>query len=403
MENRNYVYEFEKKGFGMFVHFGLYSVLGKGEWYYTSGYPYGEKYFDLIKKFKVKKTWAKELVATAKKAGCRYITLTVRHHEGFSLYDTKGLNAFDAPHSATGRDLVKEFVDECNKAGITPFFYHTLLDWWNDDYKNNFPKYIDYLVKSLEILCTSYGKIGGFWFDGMWDKPDEDWQEDRIYATLRKYQPEAMIINNTGLSELGKVGHPELDSVTFERGKPAFVDNSDRHRAGEMCQILNDHWGYAANDVSYKSVKELIENLVDCRKFGCNYLLNVGPMADGTIKDIERGILSEIGKWIEVYGESVYDVKPLVVQEDCFVLRGEKYDYLFVKGLEMIADEHLNIVKNAKKTVLLYYPEVIKGIEWIDNGEELNFAREGEKLRVRITDFPYGMHYCVRVARIKRK
>ena len=162
-----YIENFKKMGFGMFNHFGLYSVLGKGEWALEIDKLDHNKYNELTKKFNVKKDWAKKLVKTAKATGCKYITLTTRHHDGFSLYDTKGLNDFDAPHSAAGRDLIREFVDECNKEGIVPFFYHTLLDWYNPDYKNNFPKYIDYLVRSIEILCTEYGKIGGFWFDGM--------------------------------------------------------------------------------------------------------------------------------------------------------------------------------------------------------------------------------------------
>lgn len=141
----------------------------------------------------------------------------------------------------------------------------------------------------------------------------------------------------------------------------------------------------------FKAKKDFAKELVAAAKSaGCKYISLTTRHHDGFSLYDTRGL-------------SDYDVKLLVVQDDCFVLRGKKSDYLFVKGLEMIADEHLNIVKNAKKAVLLYYPEEIKGIEWIDNGEELNFAREGEKLRVRITDFPYGMHYCVRVARIKRK
>ena len=398
-----YVERFGKMGFGMFVHYGLYSVCGRGEWAYYFNKMSREEYDALLPKFKAKKDFAKELVAAAKSAGCKYISLTTRHHDGFSLYDTRGLSDYDVMHTPTKRDLVKEFTDECYKNGITPIFYHTLMDWRDERFEKNFKEYLVYLRESVKLLCTEYGNIGGFWFDGGWDKTQEEWEIKELYALIRKYRPEAMIINNTGLGFQGKVSSPEIDSVTFERGKPAVVDNSDRPRAGEMCQIMNNNWGYSAFDVNYKSVSELIGDLVDCRKFGCNYLLNVGPMADGTIKGIEKGILSEIGKWIEVYGESVYDVKPLVVQDDCFVLRGKKSDYLFVKGLEMIADEHLNIVKNAKKTVLVDYPEEVKDIAWIDNGEELNFAREGEKLRVRITDFPYGMHYCVRVARIKRK
>ncbi|MBQ4270150.1 MAG: alpha-L-fucosidase [Clostridia bacterium] len=125
----DYVARFERLGFGMFVHFGLYSLRGKGEWHQSTlskaEYP---AYRALINDFKISKNWAKELVKTAKAAGAKYITLTTRHHDGFSLFDTCGLNEFDAPHSACGRDLVREFVDECNKGGIVPFFYHTLLD-----------------------------------------------------------------------------------------------------------------------------------------------------------------------------------------------------------------------------------------------------------------------------------
>ena len=287
-----YIENFKRLGFGMFIHFGLYSVIGRGEWYYMQYIPDKNEYENTINKFKITKNWAKNLVKTAKDAGCKYITLTTRHHDGFSLYDTCGLSEFDAPHSPTGRDLIREFVDECNKEGITPFFYHTLLDWHNPDYNKDFPEYIDYLDKSIEILCKNYGKIGGFWFDGMWDKPNEDWQEDRIYGTIRKYQPEAMIINNTGLNALGQTGHIEIDSVTFERGKPAFVDTSEKPIAGEVCDALTDHWGYAKYDICLKSPKELIETLVDCRKYDCNLLLNSGLKGNGEMDEGEKAALS---------------------------------------------------------------------------------------------------------------
>ena len=126
-----YIEKFKKLGFGLFCHFGLYSIMGRGEW---ASDIYGfnrDEYNKQIESFDVAKDWAKQLVSTAKKAGCKYITLTTRHHEGFSLYDTCGLNEFDAPHSVSGRDLVREFVDECNAEGIVPFFYHTLLDWYH--------------------------------------------------------------------------------------------------------------------------------------------------------------------------------------------------------------------------------------------------------------------------------
>ncbi|MBQ2785351.1 MAG: alpha-L-fucosidase [Oscillospiraceae bacterium] len=138
-----------------------------------------------------------DIVSIAKAAGCKYCCLTTRHHEGFSLYDTQGLSDFDALHSPVGRDLVAEFAEECRKGDIIPFFYLTTLDWRHPDFENDFDAYLDYLYKSVEILCTNYGKIGGLWFDGNWSKPDANWQEDRLYKMILLYQPDAMIINNT--------------------------------------------------------------------------------------------------------------------------------------------------------------------------------------------------------------
>ena len=138
---KEYIKNFEKLGFGMFVHFGAYSVIGRGEWAKkTHNIPWDE-YMKAVKVFNPKPTWAKELAQAAKDAGARYITLTTRHHDGFSLYDTKGLNDYDAPH-VCGRDLVREFVDACRAEGIIPFFYHTLLDWHEESYQTDFPKYL---------------------------------------------------------------------------------------------------------------------------------------------------------------------------------------------------------------------------------------------------------------------
>lgn len=395
----NYVTRFEKLGFGMFVHFGLYSVIGKGEWVLDTGKDISSEKYEstLPARFKIAKNWAKELVATAKKGGCKYITLTTRHHDGFSLYDTKGLNDYDAPHSAAKRDLIREFVDECNAQGIVPFFYHTLLDWHNKDFENDFPKYIDYLVKSVEILCTNYGKIGGLWFDGMWSKPNENWQEDRLYSMIRKYQPEAMIINNTGLSELGKVGHPELDSVTFERGKPSFVDNSDRHRAGEMCQIFNDHWGYAKEDINYKSMGQILGDLVDCRHYNCNFLLNTGLMGNGKLRSFDKCYYEEIGKWIKKNKDFIYDVKDAEIEADnAYIMKSEngRY-YAVIKDVPMAASANVQGASDVKK-VVLHTDRKIKSVKWLDNGKRVKVRKnsfDGEP-------FMYGRSWNVRVAEI---
>ncbi|MBO7502993.1 MAG: alpha-L-fucosidase, partial [Clostridia bacterium] len=157
---KQYIKEFESFGLGMFVHFGLYSLIGHGEWVkFLERIPDAD-YDRLAEEFDPGKDWAAELVKCAKDAGCGYITLTARHHDGFSLYDTKGLNTYDAPHSRCGRDLVKEFTDACREQGIVPFFYHTLLDWHEKTYREDFPEYLKYLRASVELLCRNYGKIG---------------------------------------------------------------------------------------------------------------------------------------------------------------------------------------------------------------------------------------------------
>lgn len=395
-----YIENFKRLGFGMFIHFGLYSVIGRGEWYYMQYVPDKNEYENTINKFKITKNWAKNLVKTAKDAGCKYITLTTRHHDGFSLYDTRGLSEFDAPHSLTGRDLIREFVDECNKEGIIPFFYHTLLDWHNPDYNNDFPKYIDYLDKSIEILCKNYGKIGGFWFDGMWDKPNEDWQEDRIYGTIRKYQPETMIINNTGLNALGQTGHIEIDSVTFERGKPAFVDTSEKPIAGEVCDALTDHWGYAKYDICLKSPKELIETLIDCRKYDCNLLLNSGLKGNGKMDEGEKAAFKRIGMWIKENKNFIYKAKSTdLTAENADMMTDGEYYYAAIKGVLMSAN--CNVAKfGESKTVTLNTDKRIVDAEWLDSGKEINLKTDKSFV---CEPFEYGKSLAVRVAKFKLK
>ncbi len=395
MEVYSYIKDFEKLGFGLFVHFGLYSMLKKGEWTeYLHDIPV-EEYEKLKNEFNPDKNWAKELVQMAKTAGCKYITLTTRHHDGFSLYDTCGLNDFDAPHSLAKRDLIKEFVDECNKENIVPFFYHTLLDWRNKDYKTNFSGYIDYLCKSIEILSKNYGKVGGFWFDGMWDKPNDDWQEDRLYGIIRKYQPTAMIINNTGLSATGKTGHREIDSVTFERGKPCFVDMSEKYLAGEMCQILNDHWGYCEDDCNYKSVKDLVGDLLTCRLNNCNFLLNTGLKGDGTVNLYDKCLLAEIGKWVKRTGNFIYNSRACDIKCDgANILYDGEYYYAIVSDIRMTADK--NVQLSSEDKVVKIYAD-IKDAIYLDNGEKV-IVKDNE---FTVNPFKYGTSLSFRVIRFK--
>ncbi|MBO5412568.1 MAG: alpha-L-fucosidase [Clostridia bacterium] len=403
---KEYVKAFEKHGFGMFVHFGLYSVCGKGEWAKHLLHIPDEAYEKTMEIFNPDPDWAKELVLTAKKAGCKYITLTTRHHDGFSLYDTLGLNEYDAPHSACKRDLVREFVDACNEEGIVPFFYHTLLDWREESYKTDFKKYLTYLRRSIEILCSQYGKIGGLWFDGMWDKPNEDWEEDALYGLIRKYQPEAMIINNTGLNALGALGHIELDSVTFERGKPAPInlENSPKYIASEMCEIFADHWGYASRDYHFKSLSQMIEELCLCRRYGSNFLLNVGPMGNGALRPLDKAMLETLGEWVAMHDEALRLPRPCAItvenDADDFLLEKDGTYYLFRHHLPMSADPNVAIGSAGASETQFCMPKKICSIQWLDDGSDVEFTQDGERVKVISKPFTYGNSLVVRIAKI---
>lgn len=403
-----YIKHFEQLGFGMFVHFGLYSMLERGEWSLHILGIDKKEYSDLTSKF-APDSMAK-IVSAAKNAGCKYICLTTRHHDGFSLYDTKGLNDYDAPHSLAGRDLVKEFVDECRKADIVPFFYHTTLDWSRDDFENDFDSYLEYLNKSVELLCTNYGKIGGLWFDGNWSKPNADWKEDELYSMIRRLQPEAMIINNTGLEARGAIGNEYIDSVTYERGLPSPIDRRGmkRYVAGEMCQTLNNHWGIA-DDIDYKPVSKLIEEICECRKIGANMLLNVGPCADGSLPLMAEATMDAIGRWMKEFGVAIYNGRPFMFIEGKkdFILRDitdENTLYLFKHDLGISGDDNVTIKENSTGyTVIEGFSLPVDSIKWLDNGQELSFENTDDKLIVNCTPYRYGKCLTVRVAKISLK
>lgn len=409
---------FEKLGFGMFVHFGLYSKLGMGEWALRLLGLDPAEYEALAKDFCPEPDWAQKLVATAKNAGCKYITLTARHHDGYSLYDTCGMNDYDAPHSC-GRDLVKEFVDACNAEGILPFFYHTLIDWREPscpytsdgrpelDREGNWEVYMEYLQKSVELLCKNYGKIGGIWFDGMWAYWEKDWQEDKLYGMIRSYQPDAMIINNTGMLNMGQLGHIQLDSVTFERDnpQPLNMEGAPKYVASEMCEVFGSHWGYAKDDLFYKSPAQLIETLAICRKCGSNMLLNVGPMGNGYLRPLDAASMDMIGQWIARHEEAIRAPRPsgIVVEgkPKDFILRDGNTYYLFCMGLPMTADLNVQLGIDGNYDSTFYLNGKIKSVRWMDNGKDVPYAICGEKVTVTTQPFSYSYHWVVRVAKIE--
>lgn len=400
---------FEEMAFGIFVHWGLYSINAKGEWSMNIHNIPTKEYQKLADVFNAKNYDAKRFVQNAKKAGAKYITLTSKHHEGFFLNDSKGLTTFDAVTKAPKRDLLKEFVAACNEEEIMPLFYFATYEFDHPLWLNDFDGYLEYLFKSVELLCTNYGKIGGLWFDGNWARPDGDWKLDQFYGMIRRLQPEALIIENTGLHAHGKISHPEIDSVTFEQGLPEPIDRTGhpKYVAGEMCQTTNNHWGLAVKDLNFKSTKELIETLCACRKLGANYLMNVGPDANGNMTKMQEAMLEIIGYWMEINGEAVYKGKPCdvtTVNSKDFALKTEEgVIYLFIHDLGIVADS--NVIEHRDfKTPRAFFglTEPISKIEWLDNNEDLKFDQDinTQQLTLHPTHFPYGTDLVVRVAKI---
>lgn len=391
------VAEFEEKAFGMFIHFGLYSQLGKGEWIKHFENIPDEEYNKLFYTFDPSGFDARAIARLAKRAGMKYITLSTRHHEGFSLYDTRGLSDFDAIHAPKcRRDLIREFVDGCNEEGVMPMFYHTTLDWHQKSFNDDFPAYLKYLRDSVEILCTNYGKIGGLWFDGNWSKPGADWEEDKLYAVIRRHQPDAIIVNNTGLEARGRVGNKEIDSMTYEQGRPEPMNREgmEKYVAAEMCCTINDHWGIGKLDLNYKSLPSLIETLCACRRAGANLLLNVGPAADGSILPLQQYLLYGIGDWINNFGQCIYKAKPCGVKGEGkdFALKCNNKLYLFIHGL--------GVGNGVQKTVFSNVKDTIKSVKYTDNNEILEFTQDKNELIINAPAFPYGVNGVVRVAEV---
>jgi len=403
-----YVADFEQLGLGLFVHWGLYSQMGKGEWIFDNIDMPMSEYMKLKDTFTAEDFDADALCEFALEAGCKYITLTTKHHEGFALYDACGLNNdFDAPHSPAKRDLIREFVDACNRHGLKPFFYHATLDWFKkDEYDNDWDTYLEYIRQSVELLCKNYGKVGGFWFDGNWSRQDADWKCSELYKTIRKYQPEAIIVNNTGMIARGALGDIEIDSVTFEQGTPEPMnrDGMPKYLAAEMCQTINNHWGIGANDINYKSPAELIENLCACRRVGANYLLNIGPTAQGGIAPYHKELFKLIGIWMRHFGEAIYNGRPYSAK--CFgknfILKSVDGKSLYIFVHELDTGGSVDVMVGGKYKGAYGFSGVtdnIKSLKWMDNNEELKFIQGEGMLCFDATGYEYGKSLVVRVAK----
>ncbi len=317
--------------FGLFIHWGPFSIPGDGEWVMNNRNITVKNYTRLMDFFNPIDFDAHAWVKMAKDAGMEYITLITRHHDGFSMWDTKQSD-FNIMHSPYHKDIVRMLADECHKQGIKLFLYYSLLDWRRDDYsywtgntgkgtgrtvQGDWNNYIAFMKNQLTELLTNYGEIGGIWFDGYWDQLDNenhdnptprvDWHFREIYDLIHKLQPQCLVGNNHHITPL-----PGEDFQMFEKDLPGG-NTTGFGGAGisplplETCETINNSWGFNITDTTYKTHKQLVDYLVKANGFGANFLLNIGPMPNGDIQPEFKERLSYIGSWLKTYGESIYN------------------------------------------------------------------------------------------------
>ena len=315
---------FEDAKLGLFVHWGVYSLLGKGEWVMENDKIPIREYAKLPPRFNPTRFDATAWVKLAKSSGAKYITVTAKHHDGFCMF-ASGLTDYDIADATPFRpDPLKALADACHQEKIKLFFYYSLLDWHHPDYlplgktgvsagrdaKGDWKKYIAYYQGQVRELCTKYGAIGGIWFDGWWDKPDADWDLAGTYRLIHELQPAALVANNHHVApfagedfQIFEQDLPGSNTAGFNKAKAL-----DRLPL-ETCMTINGSWGYNSRDTAYKTTEQIIHALLGAAARGANLLLNVGPHPDGTIGAEMTQRLQEVGKWLEVFGESVYGTR----------------------------------------------------------------------------------------------
>jgi len=326
--------QFQDAKFGLFIHWGVFSILGDAEWVMQNENIKVKDYTRLMHFFNPTGFNAHDWVSMAKNAGMKYITLITRHHDGFSMWDTK-YSDFNIMNTPYHKDVVKMIVDECHKQNMKIFLYYSLLDWRRDDYSywtgrtgqgtgrtvhGNWNDYIKFMENQLTELLTNYGKIDGVWFDGYWDQtapegakdrtPMIDWHLAEIYSLIHKIQPQCLIGNNHHMTPI--TGE---DFQMFEKDLPgqnksglSFQKPSEQLPL-ETCETMNNSWGFNIKDDNYKSVNTLVHYIVNAAGRNANFLLNVGPQPNGIIQQEFQDTLKEIGKWMDKYGESIYGTR----------------------------------------------------------------------------------------------
>ncbi len=354
--------------FGMFIHWGVYSTIGRHEWAMENeGIPTSE-YEPFAKQFKPKANAARDWARLARRAGQKYMVMTTKHHEGFCLFDTK-TTSYCAPKQGPGRDLVREYVDAARAEGLRVGFYYSLMDWHHPDGARCATdasarrRFVDYLHAHIRELLTNYGTVDVLWYDVAWPLDAKGFESDRMNEMVFTLQPK-IIVNNRNRLE-GDFSTPEQRIEAAESG-----------RAWETCMTLNGSWGYHANDTEWKTPKTVVRNLITCCRDGGNYLLNIGPRGDGSIPEESSRILETAGGWLARNGAAIYTSEPCQPRRSAYAM--------FTRvGSTLYMHIHAWPGDTAVITGLL---TPVKSARLLASGQAVRFQQE--KLRTKLVGLP---------------
>ena len=399
LQNRK---EFAESRLGIFLHWGLYSMFAQGEWYMNSANVDAQEYAKAMNAFYPHRFDAREWVSAFKAAGAKYICFTSRHHDGFSMWNTKwsDYNIMNTPY---GEDVVRQLADECHRQGIKLHLYYSHIDWSREDYpagktgrgtkcldRADWPAYYRFMNNQLTELLTNYGEIGAIWFDGWWDHAADsipfDWELEEQYRLIHRLQPGCLIGNNHHQSPFDGE-----DIQIFERDVPGenkmgFSGQDIGVLPLETCQTMNHSWGYKAADQDYKSVKELVHLLVRTSGKGANLLLNIGPQPDGTLPEAALKRLSEMGKWLASYGESIYATCAGGYSLGDSIITTRNDNHLYIHLLDTAIDH-----------VSLPVPQKVKSVEALGENCRVDYTYRRGNLDLKV-DIPDDcIDYVVKV------
>lgn len=362
--------EFQDNKFGIFLHWGIYSMPAQGEWYMNNRNISRDEYSKLASGFYPSHFDAAKWVSAIKASGARYLCITSRHHDGFSMFKTATSDYNIVDGTPYHRDILKELADECHRQNIGFHVYYSHLDWYREDYplgrtghgtrrpkgKENWNSYYAFMNQQLTEILTNYGKVNALWFDGVWDHKEKtfDWQLEEQYRLIHKLQPACLIGNNHHHTPVSGE-----DFQMFERDLPG--ENKGGHSAGlqvsslplETCETMNGMWGYRIEDQNYKSSDSIVRLLVRSAGKNANLLLNIGPQPNGDLPALALNRLHKVGEWLGVYGETIYGTRGGDIAQTSWGVSTRKGNKLYLHVLDRpengLLIAHLNSkVKNAK-------------------------------------------------------